>query len=303
MDKVIAVVVTYNRLECLKKVIVALKGQTIKLDKIIIINNGSTDGTAEYLMEVEDVMVITQSNIGGSGGFWRGIDEASKYPADWIWCMDDDVYPHENCLEKLLQYKNDQIGILCPRRIQNNKVFYSEYKKLNLSNPFKALHLKPLNDTDVKDDMPVCIEGMVFEGPLIKREVVEKIGLPQKDLFIFYDDTDYSYRAILAGFKVVYIPTAIMDKENFNRNLSKVQIINNQRWKTWYHIRNTAFFVNSYSKNLLFKWFGELYFPIHMFFAILVNLPRNKKYEVSDIKKLIHAFVDGKAGKLGKMSF
>ena len=61
---------------------------------------------------------------------------------------------------------------------------------------------------------PTEIMGTAFEGPFIRREVVEKIGLPNKDLFIFCDDTDYCLRTIRAGYKILYIPDALMDKEN-----------------------------------------------------------------------------------------
>lgn len=301
MDRIIAVVVTYNRVNCLKKVINALKGQTIKLHKIIVVNNGSTDGTSDFLMSEEEINVVNQANLGGSGGFWRGIKEALKFPCEWIWCMDDDVYPHENCLKSLLLANNKSVGILCPRRIQNNRIFYSEYKKLNLSNPFRKLHLLPLRGSVTSSEEPVKIEGMVFEGPLIKREVVDKIGLPEKELFIFYDDTDYSYRAILSGYDVLYVPFAIMDKEYFNKNLSKVEIINRQRWKTWYHIRNTAYFARKYGKNFVYRYFGTIGLPIHMFFAVLKNLLLNNKYEATDLFRIVTAYRDGIKGKLGIM--
>ena len=65
---------------------------------------------------------------------------------------------------------------------------------------------------------PTEITGTAFEGPFIRREVVEKIGLPNKDLFIFCDDTDYCLRTIRAGYKILYIPDALMDKEKFFSN-------------------------------------------------------------------------------------
>lgn len=301
MEKISAVVVTYNRLNCLKKVIGCLKKQTHTLSNIIIINNGSNDGTTEWLKQQFDIIVINQENVGGSGGFYRGIQEAIKFENEWIWCMDDDVYPRKDCLEKLLKEDKPNIGILCPKRIQANKVFISEYKKLNLSNPFKKLHQSRLLTKDIVKGLPIEIEGMVFEGPLIKRCVIEQIGLPNKDLFIFYDDTDYSYRCVLAGYKVIYIPEAILDKELFNSNLSKVELLNKNRWKTWYHIRNTAYFCKHYAKNPLYKLFGGIGLPIHMFIAILINLPRNKKYEKKDLLNVIKMFQLGRNADLGKL--
>ena len=93
MEKITAVVVTYCRLELVKKTISALRNQLYKLDSIIVVDNNSTDGTSEWLDSQNDLVVIHQENIGGSGGFYRGIKEAYDRGADWIWCMDDDVYP------------------------------------------------------------------------------------------------------------------------------------------------------------------------------------------------------------------
>lgn len=301
MEKVSAVVVTFNRLNCLKKVISSLKKQTYGVNDILIVNNGSYDGTTEWLAQQQDIIVFNQENVGGSGGFYRGIKEAMNLENDWIWCMDDDVYPREDCLENLLSEDSISIGILCPKRVQNNRIFVSEYKKLNLSNPLRKLHQYPLQIKDIKKGMPIEIEGMVFEGPLIKKCVIKKIGLPNKDLFIFYDDTDYSYRCILAGYKVMYVPKAILDKELFNSNLSKVELLHKNRWKTWYHIRNTAYFCKHYAKNLIYKLLGGIGLPIHMFLAILINLPRNKKYDKKDLLHVIKMFRDGRNSKLGKM--
>ena len=108
MEKIMvtAVVVTYNRKALLEKVIRSLLAQTVEIGRIIIVNNGPTDGTGEWLAAEYGndprFDVVTQENVGGSGGFYRGIQEASKEKCDWIWCMDDDVFPRENCLETLL---------------------------------------------------------------------------------------------------------------------------------------------------------------------------------------------------------
>lgn len=82
---VTAVVVTYNRKALLEKVIRSLLAQTVEIGRIIIVNNGSTDGTGEWLAAEYGndprFDVVTQENVGGSGGFYRGIQEASKESA------------------------------------------------------------------------------------------------------------------------------------------------------------------------------------------------------------------------------
>ena len=100
--KIAAVVVTYNRCDCLKQCVPALKAQTV-LSDIIIVDNGSTDGTKAYLDTLaKDITVIHQDNLGGAGGFYTGTKYAFDKGYDWIWMMDDDGLPDKFQLENLI---------------------------------------------------------------------------------------------------------------------------------------------------------------------------------------------------------
>lgn len=299
MEKIAAVIVTYNRFELIKKTIDALRNQTRKLDNIIVIDNDCTDGTSEWLDTQSDILTIHQENIGGSGGFWRGIKEASERGYDWIWCMDDDVFPHEDCLEKALSVATDGVGIVCPMRIMSGKPFVTEVVDMNLSNVFKPMHGRLVSQTETIVNEPVEIQGMTFEGPLIRKETIEKIGLPNKDLFILYDDTDYSYRTFLAGYKVLFYPEALIDKHDFGQNKTWEETVIGNKWKLWYDKRNAAYFAHHYGKNWLYRTFGE--YPIYQYIAILKNLPFNRKYNLRDLAKLVKMDRLGRQEKLGKM--
>ncbi len=72
MNKIIAIVVTYNRQYLLSECIASLRMQTKKIDKILVINNGSTDNTEAWLRCQKDIEFITQENLGGAGGFCTG---------------------------------------------------------------------------------------------------------------------------------------------------------------------------------------------------------------------------------------
>ena len=104
------VIVTYNRLKYLQKTVFeCVKTNT----NIIVVNNNSIDGTLDYLEKVkhiyENIYVFNlEKNIGGSGGFAFGISKAIEYGADWIWVMDDDVYPVEGSLGRMLPYTRRQ---------------------------------------------------------------------------------------------------------------------------------------------------------------------------------------------------
>lgn len=303
MSKITAVVVTFNRLKLLQRVIASLQKQSVHIHDIIIVNNGSTDGTKEWLDKQNKLHIIHQENVGGSGGFYRGIQEASKTECDWIWCMDDDVFPSEHCLENLLIYasKDNKIGIACPHRLMSGKTFTGEAKTLNLSNPFKDMHDNGLMPEDVEANETVDIVGMAFEGPLIKKEVVQKIGLPNKELFILYDDTDYSYRTILEGYRVIVVRDALMDKYDFQSQSSYREDKIKNKWKLAYHVRNTAYFGHRYGKNIGVKYLAAMPFILRMYGAITFNFFKGHKYSVSDYGLFWRMMKRGIREELGKM--
>ena len=112
MEKVIAVIVTYNRIKLLKECLNAVLSQTYKVHKIVLIDNASTDGTAdlfikggEYDKDVIDYRRM-ETNLGGAGGFYEGIKICRDMECDYVWIMDDDTIPYTDCLEKLMSARS-----------------------------------------------------------------------------------------------------------------------------------------------------------------------------------------------------
>lgn len=297
--KIFAVVVTYNRYELLKKNIFCLR-QNSPIEKIVVVNNGSTDETKAWLDSQEDLVVIHQENVGGSGGFHTGIQYAYAAGADWIWCMDDDVFPRANCLEKLLEHTEDgTIGILAPRRMMEGQIFCHDFEEYNLTNPFKSMYRKRLVNEEVNS--PTFIAGTAFEGPFIRRDVVEKIGLPNKDLFIFCDDTDYCIRTIQAGFKILYVPSALMDKQKFFSNDSWAVRSQKKKWKRFYQVRNSSYLNHHYGKTWGVRNLRGFINVFGYIATAFFTAPFSKAWEWSDIPKLWKAYQDGRNEHLGKI--
>lgn len=297
MNNIFAVVVTYNRLSLLKRTVSCLQ-QNKPVSSIVVVNNGSTDGTTEWLNEQTDLIVLHQSNVGGAGGFCTGIDYAFRANADWIWCMDDDVFPRADCLKELLaEADRENIGILAPRRFQDGKLFTHDFQEYNLTNPFASMYSKKLAKQVVTG--PVEIKGTAFEGPLIRREVVEKIGLPNKDLFIFCDDTDYCFRTIQAGFKIVYVPAALMDKEKFFSNDSWSERGKKKKWKRFYQIRNSTYLNHHYGRNVAVKYLRGFNVVMGYILTALITFPFTDVWRWSDVPRLWKAYSDGVHEKLG----
>lgn len=295
--KVIAVVVTYNRSQLLKRNIACLRKNSPHA--IIVVNNGSTDDTGEWLAEQTDLIVITQANVGGSGGFYTGIQQAMERGADWIWCMDDDVFPRPDCLSNLLDHTaSEEVGILAPRRLMEDNIFTNDFQAVNLTNPFSSMYKKKLKKQVI--NKPVEILGTAFEGLFIRKEAVEKIGLPNKDLFIFCDDTDYCLRAVLAGYKILYIPSALMDKEKFFSNDTWNERNKKKKWKRFYQIRNSTYLNHHYGRNWGVKYIRGFNGVIGYIAIALFTCPFSDAYSLKDVAKLWKAYQDGIQEKLGR---
>lgn len=194
-ERIAVVVVTYNRLVLLKECIEGIQKQTQPYDKLIIVNNGSTDGTSEYLQSIENetTQIIHQENVGGAGGFHTAIKTAYEQGFDWVWMMDDDVEAKPDCLAKLLQYKYFSKCLHPNKQYIDGKDFGWEH----FYNPFRGEYIS-LHNTSFKNNKEIFfLNAGCFEGMLIHRSVVDKIGFPNPDYFIFGDDLEYGFLANL----------------------------------------------------------------------------------------------------------
>lgn len=295
---IIAVVVTYNRRELLKRNIACLRLNT-PVSSIVVVNNGSTDGTGAWLDEQEDLTVIHQENVGGSGGFYRGIQYAYQAGADWIWCMDDDVFPRPDCMEYLLPYTHELgVGILAPRRLMAGQIFTNDFQKVNLSNPFASMYQQKLKKQVVNGPVDIC--GTAFEELCISRKAVAEIGLPNKELFIFCDDTDYCLRAVLAGFRILYIPSALMDKEKFFSNDNWEERSRKKKWKRFYQVRNSTYLNHHYGRNWWVRYLRGFNGMLGYLLVALFTCPFKNVYTLNDVAKFWQAYRDGIHEKLGR---
>lgn len=252
--KIAGLIVTYNRKELLKETINAILNQTLKVNKLFIVNNASTDGTKEILEEYEkkynEIEVINlEENLGGAGGFNYGIHYIyDTFEYDWIWLMDDDALPAKNALETLFTYydnlpkkKQNKIGVLQNKRVLDRKWFDE--------NNGKYFPLK------VKKRW-----AGTFVGYLIKTEVVGRIGFPEKEFFIYSDDVEYTFRVRKMGYKTLTVFGSYIYHPTWTTQLDyifKKKEIKIPGWKIYYVFRNPFLL---YRNNEIMKFFLKLYF-------------------------------------------
>lgn len=209
-ESIFAVVVTYNRLSLLKECIEALRSQTLVPDQIVVVNNDSSDGTLEWLSGQNDLLVITQENVGGAGGFKRAIDEAYQRGASWIWCMDDDGRPTENCLEHLALGLSPDVPYRAPSLVDHAGGMHFEDK-------FNSSSLKTIG---------FC--GGPFNGILFHRSIVDEVGLPNERFFIWGDEYEYITRMRMIGVAMITRRDAIFIHKTTGldyRNCPRVRVL------------------------------------------------------------------------------
>ncbi|MDO4930279.1 MAG: glycosyltransferase family 2 protein [Bacteroidales bacterium] len=298
--KIVAVVVTYNRLALLQRTILQLHRQTRPLDDIVVVNNGSTDGTAEWLATQTDLTVITQDNLGGAGGFKTGIARAYDDCAEWIWCMDDDVFPADDCLATLLNtLAVKEADILAPRRWQEGRIICNDFKDYNLTRPFSSMYVGRIAKLEVTE--PTYVAGTAFEGPLIRRGVVKLVGLPNSELFIFCDDTDYCRRANMIGFRILYVPDARMEKALFFSDDTWAEREQKKKWKRFYQVRNSTYLNHHYGLNWGVRYLRGFIGVMGYILTAAVTAPFSRAWSYADIPRLWRAYLDGIHERLGKM--
>lgn len=187
-----AVIVTCNRCELLKKALKSLFSQTYIINKIVVVNNASIDGTDEYLSSIsnEQLIVINrESNEGGAGGFYYGIREAYNLGCDFVWIMDDDTICAVDALEKMMEsyeiIQNRNIGFLAAN------VLYKDEMPcfMNICNPDYIWN-------EFAEEGIIRVSHCSFVAMLIPVWVIKEVGLPIKEYFVWGDDGEYSTRIL-----------------------------------------------------------------------------------------------------------
>lgn len=206
MSRVVAVVVTWNRRALLERVVRAVDAQTRPPDELIVVDNASTDGSADLVeglgLQVPLTVLAMPSNTGGAGGFHAGLEAAMHGGADLVWLMDDDGLPPPDCLETLLAH-DGQLDFWGPAVVAEQD---GSRLCFPIRLPGRAMVVHALADVE-RAAVQGLVHGVVipFNGVLVTRELVSRIGLPRQEFFIWGDDVEYLWRAKRAGARVATV--------------------------------------------------------------------------------------------------
>jgi len=252
-ETVAVVVVTYNRADLLARMLDGIATMDTQPDVVIVVDNASTDHTRDVLDRASnpDLMRIDMlDNLGGAGGFHAGVRAAYDKGFDRIWLMDDDVVPAPDCLTVLLGH--DEACLMAVREDRSGALVEKAATRFDLRNPLAVKPKTAMVESQygTRAAMPelVGLENVAFEGFLVRREVIDAIGLPDPSFFIFYDDVDFALRARRAGFRIWAVRDAVLVRQlDFDQQHSL------DTWKGYYMYRNLFAVHFRYGENTLVR--------------------------------------------------
>jgi GT2 family glycosyltransferase len=197
MATVCAFVLTRDRKELLTECLRALLAQTHPVDLVIVHDNASSDGTeellrAEGLLERPDIAYHrSEQNTGGAGGYAEGVRLCLEAGRDWMWLMDDDAEPRHDALERLLgapPASDPRTVAVC------TEVVHPDGTVDPLHRCRMGRFIMPLPGEAHRPGSYAAVGCASFVGLLVRTHVAREVGLPRAELFIGYDDAEWSLR-------------------------------------------------------------------------------------------------------------
>jgi hypothetical protein len=286
--KVSIIILNWNGQEDTIECLESLKHITYPNYEIIIVDNGSTDGSVECFRKLHPAIKIIENgkNLGFAEGNNIGIEYTLKSHCDYVLLLNNDTTVSPDFLDKMIPVieLNQNIGIVGPKIMNyfNPKIAQSYGVKVNLWTV--SSHNIQLNDIkcDIKYLNVDYVQGCAI---LIKRDVIDRIGLLDKKYFLYGEEKDLCFRARESGFDVACVPSAtIWHKESVSSK--KVSGL-----KIYFMERNRFLFISKFGslqQKLFFMVFTIFRIPIQLYISVISK--RDLKSFYCYLKSLVDGF-------------
>lgn len=284
---IIAIVVTYNRCELLLEAIEALLNSVVKCD-ILIVDNASNDGTDEkikkYLKHDNVNYLNTGANIGGAGGFNYGMKAAYQAGYEYFWLMDDDTIVEKDTLQRFIDAAsilNNDFGFL------SSFAYWNDGAECVMNR--HGFSMDAVCSGALLRNNLVEISTATFVSFFTSRKVVESVGLPIKDYFIWGDDTEYSLR-ISRKFKSYFVfNSSVHHKMKENKGTGEIYLIRDKERikRLEFSIRNDCCTFKRFSFR---KLLGYSMRTLHSMNEIIQN---KGQYKMLKIYVVVKGYVNG----------
>jgi GT2 family glycosyltransferase len=194
-ERVCAVVVTSGRRGLLRRCLTAIDGQRRPVDRTLVVDNASSDGTADMVRAEfpEAELLALERNVGGAGGFHHGMAWAHERDYDWLWLMDDDTMAQPDTLLALLAGRDRAPGE--EPLILASQVLWKDGRLHPMNVPVPRLRQRGTFAEGLARGL-VPLRYTSFVSLAVRREAVDRFGLPLAHYFIWGDDVEFTARVL-----------------------------------------------------------------------------------------------------------
>lgn len=197
-----------DTLACLE----SLSRSSYKNLRIIVLDNKSTDGSVEAIRSAfPDVQLIgLAENLGYAGNNNVGIQEALKRGADWVLVLNEDTILDPDCLSELVKVgeSDPQIGIVGPLVYHHNEPSVIQSAGGMLGKYWQSQHLGQNELDQGQFKAPHRVEWISGCAILVRKAVIEQVGMLDVNFFIYWEETEWCIRAARGGWQIFNVPRA-----------------------------------------------------------------------------------------------
>lgn len=219
--KVSIIIVNWNGEYLLKKCLDSALKQTYENYDVIVVDNASTDGSVEFIKNNYQSVRIIQNKV--NYGYAKGNNIGIKsVQSDFIATLNTDTEVNLNWIRELVKvmYADSTIGICASKQL-----FYNDRKRIDSAGikltPYCAGKNIGLGEIDNNQYKSKKVFGANGASAFYRKKMLDEIGLFDEDYFLYEEELDLSWRAKLAGWKCMFVETAIvyhMRSETVNKS-------------------------------------------------------------------------------------
>ncbi len=233
---VITVILNTNRKEdslaCLK----SLAANGYPNHQIIVLDNASTDGSVEAISASYPTVEIVRltANKGYAGNNNVGIQAACSREADWIFVLNEDTILAPECIETLVSVGENEpdCGIVGPMVYHFDEPDIIQSAGGSLGPLWRSEHEGQNERDDGQFPAPRQVEWISGCAILVRREVIEQVGMLDERFFYYWEETEWCLRSRRGGWKIFHVPAAKLWHKGVQRDYKPNPNV------TYYNTRN-----------------------------------------------------------------
>ena len=272
MEKIGLITITYNSADVIRGFLESTFSQTFQNFIIYIIDNNSQDNTIEILKENTDSrieLVKNKENVGVAKANNQGIELALKDNCTQVLIINNDVEFEKQLFEKMLQIqKNKNCSLVVPKMMYFDTPDYIWYAGSSFikKKGFLPIHKGIKQKDSSQFDGVYPVEYAPTCCLLVKKEVFQDVGMMDEKYFVYFDDTDFSYRVLKDGrHKLFYFS----DTKFYHKVGSLTKSLEKEKKREY----RGDFFIKQNTRNHIYflKKIGSIYAYLFILFLFFKN--------------------------------